>query len=218
GPMRADEVAGIGAKVAAALHDVHRQGVIHLDLKPSNVMLRESGEAALIDFGFSRHLELPDLLAEEIPGPIGTGAYIAPEQLLGNRNDPRSDIFALGVILYFFATGERPFGEPKGVREWRRRLYHDPPPPRALRPDCPPWLQEIILRCLEIDPGQRHARPRSSHSICSTRSRSWLRHAASAPRAADRCAQSHAGSAASGCRPRSGKALADSSTSRPSSW
>jgi nucleotide-binding universal stress UspA family protein len=156
-PLPADEVAAIGVKVAAALHDVHRQGVIHLDLKPSNVMLRESGEAALIDFGFSRHLELPDLLAEEIPGPIGTGAYIAPEQLLGNRNDPRSDIFALGVILYFFATGERPFGEPKGVREWRRRLYHDPAPPRALRPDCPPWLQEIILRCLEIDPGQRHA-------------------------------------------------------------
>jgi nucleotide-binding universal stress UspA family protein len=155
-PLKADEVAAIGSKIASALHDIHRQSVIHLDLKPSNVMLR-NGEAVLIDFGFSRHAQLPDLLAEEIPGPIGTGPYIAPEQLFGNRSDPRSDIFALGVILYFFATGERPFGDPHGAREWRRRLYYDPIPPRALRPDCPASLQELILRCLEIDPAQRHA-------------------------------------------------------------
>ncbi|HEY2184961.1 MAG TPA: serine/threonine-protein kinase, partial [Xanthobacteraceae bacterium] len=123
-PLPADEVAGLGAKIASALHDIHRQEVIHLDLKPSNVMLRQSGEVALIDFGFSRHLRLPDILAEEFPGPIGTGPYISPEQLFGNRSDPRSDIFALGVILYFFVTGERPFGDPNGLREWRRRLYH----------------------------------------------------------------------------------------------
>src|SRR5262249_9065394 len=116
-PLPADKVTALGAKVASALHDIHRQQVIHLDLKPSNVMQRESGEVALIDFGFSRHLHLPDILAEEFPGPIGTGPYIAPEQLLGTRTDPRSDIFALGVILYFFVTGERPFGDPSGVRE-----------------------------------------------------------------------------------------------------
>jgi serine/threonine protein kinase len=120
-------------------------------------MLRQSGEVALIDFGFSRHLRLPDILAEEFPVPIGTGPYISPEQLFGNRSDPRSDIFALGVILYFFVTGERPFGDPNGLREWRRRLYRKPTPPRALRADCPAWLQELILRCLEVDPRQRHA-------------------------------------------------------------
>jgi len=156
-PLPADEVAALGAKIAIALHDVHRQDVIHLDLKPSNVMLRSTGEAVLIDFGFSHHAKLPDLLAEEIPGPIGTGPYIAPEQLFGNRSDPRSDIFALGVLMYFFTTGERPFGDPEGVRQWRRRLYQEPPPPRALKPDCPTWLQEVILRCLEIDPRRRHA-------------------------------------------------------------
>src|SRR3982751_1074036 len=96
-PRPVDEVATIGAKVAAALHDVHRQRVIHLDVKPSNVMMRESGEPVLIDFGFSHHVQLPDILAEEFPGPIGTGPYIAPEQLLGERSDRRSDIFAVGV-------------------------------------------------------------------------------------------------------------------------
>jgi len=156
-PLTAEEVAAIGAKVAVALHDIHRQDVVHLDVKPSNIMLRQSGEAALIDFGFSRHARLPDILAEEFPGPIGTGAYIAPEQLVGNRSDPRSDIFALGVMLYFFATGERPFGDPVTMGGWRQRLYHDPVPPRARNADCPPWLQEIVLRCLEIDPARRHA-------------------------------------------------------------
>lgn len=91
-------MAAIGGKIATALHDLHRQHVIHLDIKPSNVMVRESGEAVLIDFGLSRHEELPDLMAEEFHVPIGTGAYISPEQLLYNRSDPRSDLFALGPV------------------------------------------------------------------------------------------------------------------------
>jgi serine/threonine protein kinase len=120
-------------------------------------MMRESGEPVLIDFGFSHHVQLPDILAEEFPGPIGTGAYIAPEQLLGDRSDPRSDSFAVGVIMYFFLTGVRPFGDPQTTAGWRQRLYTEPVPPRALRADCPPWLQEIILRCLEVDPARRHS-------------------------------------------------------------
>ena len=154
-PLSADETAAIGAKIAVALHDLHRQHVIHLDLKPSNVIIRESGEAALIDFGLSRHEQLPDLVGEEIDGPVGTGPYIAPEQLVGVRSDPRSDLFALGVILYFLATGERPFGDPHTMIEWRRRLWRDPVPPRARNKHVPPYLQEIILRCLEVDPAAR---------------------------------------------------------------
>src|SRR5204863_3723566 len=128
-PLPPDEVAAIGAKIAVALHDLHRQHVIHLDLKPSNVIMRDGGEAALIDFGLSRHDQLPDLVAEEISGPIGTGAYISPEQVQGERGDPRSDLFALGVVLYFLVTGERPFGEPGSAREWRPRLWRDAVPP-----------------------------------------------------------------------------------------
>jgi eukaryotic-like serine/threonine-protein kinase len=155
-PLPPEEVAAIGARIAFALHDVHRQHVIHLDLKPSNVILRENGEAVLIDFGLSRHDQLPDLVAEEFDSAIGTGAYIAPEQVLGDRSDPRSDIFSLGVILYFLATGERPYGEPERASEWRRRLWRDPQPPWWWNRQIPPWLQEIILRCLEIDPAHRY--------------------------------------------------------------
>jgi len=155
-PLPPDEVATIGATVATALHDIHRQRVIHHDVKPSNVIMHPAGHATLIDFGFARHELLPDLLAEEIHGPVGTGPYVSPEQLALNRSDPRSDLFAVGVILYFLATGERPFGDPVRLRDWRRRLWRDPVPPRQRRPNVPPWLQEIILRCLELDPKARH--------------------------------------------------------------
>jgi eukaryotic-like serine/threonine-protein kinase len=169
-PLPTAEVAAIGAKVAFALHDLHRQHVIHLDLKPSNVILRDDpslpslaseggqggDEAVLIDFGLSRHDQLPDLIAEEFDGAIGTGAYVAPEQTLGDRSDPRSDIFSLGVIMYFLATGERPYGEPEREAEWRRRLWRDPQPPRRWNRQVPPWLQAIIMRCMEIDPARRY--------------------------------------------------------------
>jgi nucleotide-binding universal stress UspA family protein len=155
-PLPYDEVAAIGAKVAIALDDLHRQHVVHLDVKPSNIMFRATGEAVLIDFGLSRHDQLPDFMEEEFRLPYGTAPYIAPEQILGTRSEPRSDLFALGVLMYFFATGVRPFGDPRGLRGYKRRLWRDPVPPRRLRRDFPPWLQEIILRCLEVNPAWRH--------------------------------------------------------------
>ncbi|MFL9826285.1 protein kinase domain-containing protein [Rhodoplanes sp. SY1] len=156
-PLPAAEVAKIGAAIAEALHSIHRQHVTHLDLKPSNIILRDDGSAVLIDFGLSRHDQLPDLIAEEFDEPVGTGAYVAPEQVRRFRGDPRSDIFALGVTLYFLATGERPFGEPERESEWRRRLWRDPFPPARWNALVPPWLQEIILRCLEIDRDDRYS-------------------------------------------------------------
>ncbi|HYD96508.1 MAG TPA: bifunctional serine/threonine-protein kinase/universal stress protein [Noviherbaspirillum sp.] len=155
-PLPIEEVVATAVRVATALHDLHRQNVIHLDLKPSNIMFRETGEAILIDYGLARHDKLPDLLAEEFRLPMGTGPYISPEQVLHIRNDPRSDLFALGVLMYHLATGERPYGFPTSVSGLRRRLYRDPVPPRALNPKIPEWLQEIILRCLEVNPNKRH--------------------------------------------------------------
>lgn len=155
-PLPYEQVSEIGVKIAAALEDIHRQHVIHLDVKPSNIIIRPEGPAALIDFGLSHHDQLPDLMEEEFRVPYGTAPYMAPEQLLGIRRDPRSDLFALGVLLYFFSTGKRPFGESETMRGMRRRLWRDPHPPRALRPDYPPALQEIVLRCLEAQPAWRY--------------------------------------------------------------
>ncbi|MFI5179877.1 MAG: serine/threonine protein kinase [Thermoanaerobaculia bacterium] len=155
-PLPPAEVAAIGVKAASALNDIHRQGVVHLDVKPSNIVIRATGEAVLVDFGLARHDQLPDLMEERFRIPYGTGPYMAPEQILGVRRDPRSDLFALGVFLYFFSTGIRPFGDPKGICRLRKRLWRDPVPPRRRKPGFPPWLQEVILRCLEVDPARRH--------------------------------------------------------------
>src|ERR1700712_5141343 len=155
-PLPYEEARVIAGKIAPALADLHRQNVIHHDIKPSSIMFRESGEAVLIDFGLSHHNQLPDLLQEEFRLPYGTAPYMAPERLLGVRDDPRSDLFSLGVLMYFFTTGVRPFGESETLRGMKRRLWRDPAPPRKLRPDYPPWLQEIVLRCLEIEPVWRH--------------------------------------------------------------
>ena len=155
-PLPDAEVAKIGVKIATALDDLHRQHVVHLDIKPSNIMFRPAGEAVLLDYGLSHHDRLPDLMQEEFRLPFGTAPYMSPEQLRGIRNDPRSDLFALGVLLYFFSTGVRPFGESETLRGMRRRLWRDPVPPRGLRGDYPPWLQEIVLRCLEIEPAWRY--------------------------------------------------------------
>jgi serine/threonine protein kinase len=155
-PIGYEEARVIAGKIGAALADLHRQNVIHHDIKPSSILFRPSGEAVLIDFGLSHHNQLPDLLQEEFRLPYGTAPYMAPERLLGVRDDPRSDLFSLGVLLYFFTTGVRPFGESETLRGMRRRLWRDPQPPRRLKPYYPLWLQEIVLRCLEIEPVWRY--------------------------------------------------------------
>ncbi|MFC7735166.1 serine/threonine protein kinase [Roseomonas sp. GCM10028921] len=155
-PWPVEEVALVGARIAAALDALHRQHVIHLDIKPGNILLREDGTAVLVDFGLSRHDQLPDLMEEEFRLPYGSAPYMAPEQVMGVRSDPRSDLFALGALMYHMATGALPFGSPARMKGLKRRLWRDPVPPRRLRPEVPPALQEVILRCLEVEPERRH--------------------------------------------------------------
>lgn len=155
-PCAQPEVVETAAKIATALADLHRQRVVHLDIKPSNILFRDSGEAVLVDYGLARHLDLPDLMDEEFRLPYGTAPYMAPEQILGVRSDARSDLFALGVLMYFFSTGRRPFGDPQRMSGLKKRLWWDPPPPRELNPMVSKACQEIILRCLEVDPARRY--------------------------------------------------------------
>lgn len=156
GQLPLSEVIETAARMAAAVHELHVQQVTHLDLKPDNILQRPTGEMMLIDFGLSRHDQLPDLLDEEFTIPMGTYPYISPEQYLRQRDDPRSDIFALGAMIYEMATGRLPFGQPEKLKTVQKRFWRDPVPPRALRPDLPGWLQEIILRALEVDPSRRY--------------------------------------------------------------
>lgn len=156
-PLPPEEISRLGSALAIALHDIHQQDVVHLDIKPTNVLYREGGEAVLVDFGLAHHSHLPDLFAEELRYPVGNWVYMSPEQVLGVRCDPRSDIYALGGILYELATGRLPFGRPRSIAELRKRLYLDPVPPRAIVPATPEWLQEIILRCMEVDARERYA-------------------------------------------------------------
>ena len=156
-----EAIAKLGVAVAKATHSLHRQNVVHQDMKPANVLIRDDGSALLLDFGLSYHGHFPDLLAEELRKAIGSPVWMAPEQVVGVRGDPRSDIFAIGVMLYELATGELPFGAPSTTGGLRQRLWMDPPPPRRYRPDLPPWLQEVILRCLAPEAAQRY--PSAAH-------------------------------------------------------
>lgn len=156
-PLPSAEVARLGILLADALHALHRQNVVHQDLTPAHVILRPEGQAALIDFGLACHGDLPDLAAAESNGPLGTPAVIAPEQVLGLRGDPRSDLYAAGAILYRLATGRYPFGTAASTWGLHRRRWFDPPPPRAINPQVPEWLQEIILCCLAVRPERRYA-------------------------------------------------------------
>jgi nucleotide-binding universal stress UspA family protein len=120
------------------------------------VLVRPDGVAVLLDFGLSFHARYPDLLADELRPAIGSPAWMAPEQVVGRRGDARSDIFAIGVMLYELATRELPFGNPQTTGGLRQRLWMDPAPPRKWRPDLPQWLQEAILRCLQPEAAKRY--------------------------------------------------------------
>jgi nucleotide-binding universal stress UspA family protein len=155
-PIRPPELCDLGVRLCRAVQALHHQNVIHLDLNPANVRNRPDGTMVLIDFGLAHHAALPDLHDAAFGEEEGTTATIAPEQLQHVRTDSRSDVYAIGAILYQLATGRHPFGRPN-LLSLKKRLVQPPIPPRWHNPDIPPWLQEIILRCLETLPERRFA-------------------------------------------------------------
>lgn len=166
--LSATDVAHLGQLLAQAVHQLHLQHVCHLDLKPSNVVIRMANHppdraerAVLLDFGLSHHAHYPDLLAEEMRKAVGSAAWMSPEQVVGVRGDPRSDVFAIGVVLYQLATGHLPFGSPVTAGGLRQRLWMDPTPPKSHNPDVPDWLQEVVLRCLAPEAEARY--PSAAH-------------------------------------------------------
>lgn len=155
-PVSVEQITEIMVPVCKAVHELHRHNIIHLDLKPDNIRNRANGQVVILDFGSAHHTHIPDMYENPEEMAPNTFAYVAPEQLHHIRNDSRSDIYALGVILYQLATGELPFGRANYVTV-RKKLYLPVTPPRAINASIPPWLQEIILTCLQRHPDDRYA-------------------------------------------------------------
>jgi serine/threonine protein kinase len=143
--------------ICDALDYMHKHGVVHRDLKPENIMVGENDSIKLIDFGIAMKEDARRLTFTEISPTLGTPDYIAPEQVKGQRGDQRSDIYALGVMLYEMLAGEPPFTGPNPLAVMNERVLTDPRPVRDLRPEVSPQLQEILYRAMERDPRHRYA-------------------------------------------------------------
>jgi len=143
--------------ICEALDYIHRNGVIHRDLKPENVMIDADDRIKLIDFGIADKTEAPRNLSTNVSNTMGTPDYISPEQLDGQSGDARSDLYALGVMLYEMLTGQAPFAGANPLVAMNNRLINNPVPPRELNPEISAQLQEIVYRALERDPGKRYA-------------------------------------------------------------
>ena len=147
----------LAVRILDALDYVHSRGVAHRDLKPENVMVDESDNIKLIDFGIAAHAKSRRLTFAKLSQTMGTPDYISPEQVKGKRGDARSDLYAMGVILYEMLTGKVPFSGDNAFLIMNDRLLNNPVPPREIDPSITPELQEIIYRALEREPRRRYA-------------------------------------------------------------
>ena len=152
-----DRVVSIVLQVCDVLEYVHKHAVVHRDLKPENIMIDDQGRIKLIDFGIAASAGARRLTFARFSKTLGTPDYISPEQVKGKRGDVRSDIYALGVMLYEMATGAMPFPGPNAFAIMNSRLMNYPVPPRELNPEISPQLQEIIYRAIEREPKNRYA-------------------------------------------------------------
>jgi len=156
-PMPIDRAIKLTLGICDALDYMHAHGIVHRDLKPENIMVDLDDQIKLIDFGIAMKEDARRITYVTMSPALGTPDYISPEQVKGQRGDQRSDIYALGVMLYEMLTGVTPFNGPIPLAVMNERLLHDPKPARKLRPEISPELQEILNRALVREPRHRYA-------------------------------------------------------------
>lgn len=154
GPLAVADAVRIASEIANGLAFTHLRGMIHADLKPSNVLLDDQGHAKIADFGIAR---LPQEDAST-PQLFATAMYVAPERVEGKALTPASDVYGLGLILYEMLVGRPPFTSSNPAVLLRDHVVRQPVPPSHLRRSLPPELDEVVLRCLAKDPSRRFAR------------------------------------------------------------
>jgi serine/threonine-protein kinase len=157
GKIRPERAIKIAVAVADTLDYIHRNGVVHRDLKPENIMVDGEDRIKLIDFGIAGQVGAKRLTFAKLSQVVGTPDYISPEQVKGKRGDGRSDIYALGVMLYEMLTGKTPFPGANPFAIMNERLLNHPIPPREANPEISPELQEVIYRALEREPENRYS-------------------------------------------------------------
>jgi Tol biopolymer transport system component len=176
GRLSISEACAIARQIAVGLAAAHERGVVHRDLKPQNIVIeRDTGRVVLMDFGLAR---LSVLAGRSAEGVAGTPEYMAPEQARGRNVDGRADLYALGCVLYFMLTGQVVFPSKTPMAAALRHAEDPPPEPRAVRPDIPTWLAQLILRLLEKDPGRRPADAAQVVTALDGPARRWRRTAA----------------------------------------
>lgn len=157
GAMPESEILRLGLQLAQGLAAAHGKSLVHRDLKPANLKITPNGRLKILDFGLARKIAVPELTASSTRQQIsGTFLFMAPEQLQGGGADVRSDLYSAGLVLYVMATGRHPFREGSLAALVEDVLHRAPLPPRSLRPELSPRLQELILKCLEKDPERRY--------------------------------------------------------------
>jgi serine/threonine-protein kinase len=153
GPLPWREALRLAARIAEALHHAHRQGIVHRDVKPPNIMILASGEPKIMDFGIAK---IPAAQLTSAGEFFGTPAYMSPEQVGGAPVDARSDVFSLGAMLYLMLTGQRPFDGENVAAILGRVLNADAPAPSSLVPDLPAGLDSVVARALAKSPEARY--------------------------------------------------------------